>query len=309
MPTQLELDEARARWRELAGEDPGLGPIAAFHEARLASLAARPAPDAAVEISREDADRALRDGRPLLAAGRLAVDPVELQDELRRTCEELAATADEGSSALAAATVLARATVDVARLVVPALEDDRDVVAREANALGVDATALGELLQLAVQPALWEAAVQARAVVDLDRWDRGFCPLCGSWPALAELVGPERRRVLRCVRCGSGWSWLVLLCPYCGTDDHRELGSLAETDAGGRTRGIASVDTCERCRGYVKAVAAFTSYSAPRIVAEDVATLDLDVAAGEAGYRRPGDVDPAVAGIPRLVREGRALPG
>ena len=74
---------------------------------------------------------------------------------------------------------------------------------------------------------LWEAAARCAALTDIDKWDRGYCPVCGAWPALAELVGAEKRRVLRCGRCGTWWSWLVLLCPYCGNDDHRTLGTLS----------------------------------------------------------------------------------
>jgi FdhE protein len=153
-----------------------------------------------------------------------------------------------------------------------------------------------------MQPFLWEAAAQVAALADLDAWDRGYCPVCAAWPALAELVGPEKRRVLRCVRCGSAWSWLVLLCPYCGNDDHRTLGTIVEPGSSQR------IDVCERCHGYVKATPSYAPSSAVRLVAEDTATLDLDVAAADRGYRRPGDVDVTVAGIPRLVREGRALP-
>jgi hypothetical protein len=39
------------------------------------------------------------------------------------------------------------------------------------------------------------------------------------------------------------------------------------------------------------------------LAATDVATMDLDLAATDAGYRRPGDVDVETAGIPRMVRE------
>jgi FdhE protein len=170
---------------------------------------------------------------------------------------------------------------------------------------------------------LWEAAARSAALTDIDRWDRGFCPVCGAWPALAELVGAEKRRVLRCGRCGSWWSWLVLLCPYCGNDDHRTLGTLTAPrerpgaleggsagagEAGpGRTKD--RVDVCERCHGYLKSVATFHSVPTPQLAAEDVATVHLDVGARERGYTRPGAADAETAGIPRLVREGRVRAG
>ncbi len=248
-------------------------------------------------------------GEPLLAAGSLGFDEAEVAEELRRVAQNLSETAVLGTSAQATAARLAETTVDVAALALPALQNDAPAVERAARSLAVDATTLGELVQLALQPVLWEAASQAAALTEIDTWERGYCLCCGAWPGLAELIGTERRRVLRCVRCGSGWSWLVLLCPYCGTDDHRELGILelgAEGADGVEARGHR-IDVCERCHGYVKAVQTFTSNSAVRLVAEDVATLYLDAAATQAGYRRPGDVDAATAGIPRLARQGRSV--
>lgn len=263
-----------------------------------------------VALTRDEAARAITAGTPLLSAGSLAFDDEELAAELQAVARNLSETAVVGTSAHAAAVRLAETGADAAALALPALEGDRAALARAAQELGVDATALGEMVQLALQPVLWEAAALAGALADLDTWERGYCVVCGAWPGLSELIGTERRRVLRCVRCGSGWSWLVLLCPYCGTDDHRDLGTLelaadADRKAAERDRGHR-VDVCERCHGYLKAVQTFTPNTAVRLVAEDVATLYLDTAATAAGYRRPGDVDAATAGIPRLAREGRA---
>lgn len=278
----------------------GLGPIAAFHDARLADMAERAAPDVAVDLTSEAAAAAIRAGVPLLQVGAISLDPEEVQVELRRAAGLLAETAELGSPAQRTAERLSATTIDLGPLLARALEGDRSALDRAARERDLDPDAFARLLDLALQPYLWEAASQLSAVTDLDAWDRGYCPVCAAWPAMAELVGPEKRRVLRCVRCGSAWSWLVLLCPYCGNDDHRMLGAI--TEAGSSQR----IDVCERCHGYVKAAPSYAPASPLRLVAEDVATLDLDVAAADRGYTRPGDVDVAVAGIPRLVREGRA---
>ncbi len=255
----------------------------------------------AVDLGADAAARAIRDGVPLLQAGRLALDPEEVRDELRRVARDLAETTEPGTAAQRTAEVLATAPIDVEPLLGPVLDDDPAGVEREAFRLGLDPTGLSDLVGLALQPFLWAAAARLATLTDVDKWDRGYCPVCGAWPALAELVGPEKRRVLRCVRCGTGWSWFILLCPYCGNDDHRSLRVLHEEGTTER------VDACERCHGYVKAIGSYTSASPALLVAEDIATADLDIAAASAGYRRPGDVDVATAGIPRLVREGRAL--
>ena len=47
----------------------------------------------------------------------------------------------------------------------------------------------------------WAAAVP-------EGWVEPFCPICGAWPALAEVRGIERSRYFRCLRCGAGWHHL-----------------------------------------------------------------------------------------------------
>src|SRR5687767_1841678 len=189
IPTPLEIEEARARWRELAGADAGLGPIAAFHDERLAQLLGGSAPSVDLSLTAADAERAIANGEPLLAAGSLAFDDGDLASELAHVAQNLSETALVGTPAHAAATKLAVTNVDVASLAVPALQDDRSALALSAASLGVDATALGELVQLALQPILWEAATQGHSLTDLDRWERGYCLVCGAWPGLAELIG------------------------------------------------------------------------------------------------------------------------
>lgn len=271
-----------------------------------------------VVLGADAAMAAIAAGRPLLGEATLSCDPSEVRAELQRLARNLAETSAAGTPAQESASRLMNAPLDLAPLLQPALDGDRAVVEAAAFAANVDATAFGQLLELALQPVLWEAAQRLATVAGaegLEAWYRGFCPMCGSWPTLAELVGSERRRILRCGRCGTGWSWIVLLCPYCGNDDHRTLGTLQESAddapaAPGEPRAAAGarVDTCERCHGYLKGITAFESYPAVRLAAEDVATLHLDIAAAGAGYRRPGDVDQATAGIPRMVREPRPSP-
>lgn len=278
----------------------------------------RPGFDVTVELDPATAAEAIAAGRPLLGHATLACDPAEIRAELQLLARNLSETSGTGTPAQESATRLVNAPIDLGPVLQAALNGDRGAVEAAAFTANVDPAAFGQLLELALQPVLWDAAARIAAVVGADgmeAWYRGFCPVCGSWPTLAELVGSERRRILRCGRCGTGWSWIVLLCPYCGNDDHRTLGMLheaadAETQAPGEPAAAAGarVDTCEHCHGYLKAITAFASYPSARLAAEDVATLHLDIAAAEAGYRRPGEVDVATAGIPRLLREARPSP-
>jgi hypothetical protein len=55
-------------------------------------------------------------------------------------------------------------------------------------------------------------------------------------------------------------------------------------EAGGERR---RVDTCLGCRGYVKTLATLVGSDPGEVALDDLASVDLDVAALAGGYRRP----------------------
>ena len=114
-------------------------------------------------------------------------------------------------------------------------------------------------------------------------WAHGYCPICGGWPALAEMRGLDGARHLRCGCCGGDWRTEWLRCPFCGEGEHEKLGSLTSADKLERER----VEVCDRCRGYVKTMTTLSAIRPEHVVLQDLATLVLDVAALERGYRRP----------------------
>jgi FdhE protein len=114
-------------------------------------------------------------------------------------------------------------------------------------------------------------------------WTEGYCPICGAWPALAEIRGIERNRYLRCGRCGGEWQAQCLFCPYCGMTDHNQLVSLVSEKSGSNS----VIETCNRCLGYVKAFTTLQGSPPAKVILDDLASVDLDVAALEKGYKRP----------------------
>jgi len=88
-----------------------------------------------------------------------------------------------------------------------------------------------------------------------------------------------------------------LRCPFCGERDHERLSSLVSQGLERQT-----VDVCDRCRHYLKAFAAQTPIRPERVFLQDLATLVLDVAALERGYRRPAAKGRRVEVIARPAR-------
>jgi FdhE protein len=65
--------------------------------------------------------------------------------------------------------------------------------------------------------------------------------------------------------------------------DHDELASLVPEQAGTN----AVIDACQRCLGYVKTFTRLQGCAPGAVMLEDLASVDLDVAAVENGFARP----------------------
>jgi FdhE protein len=114
-------------------------------------------------------------------------------------------------------------------------------------------------------------------------WPHGYCPICASWPILAERRGLDRTRRLRCGRCGGDWPVEWLCCIYCGERDHQRLGSLVPEDR----EETLIVETCASCRGYLKSVATLQQIPPFALLLQDLETVELDLVALDRGYSRP----------------------
>ena len=172
---------------------------------------------------------------------------------------------------LLAAAELVVDPIDVAVLIDSAINQDDSLDAATAT-----------VAQLAVMPLL--QAMKRRYGPAVAEWTAGYCPVCGAWPALVEQSGLEREWHLRCGRCGADWVGVPHRCVYCGEDDHDRLGSLYADEAGEARR----VETSETCRGYVKVMAALRPTPAAELPLNDLAMVELELAALERDYRRPG---------------------
>ena len=180
--------------------------------------------------------------------------------------------------------------LDPERLFAEAFVQHHSHLAELAIQVGVDHDLLWTLASRAVAPLLRAYAEHLLPLVervddgspDGATWDRGYCPVCGAWPLLGELRGIELAAYLRCSACGSGWRARRLFCPYCGNDDFRQLRSL-QVEGEPRFR----ISVCERCKGYLKVGNAFDPPPAELVPLDDLASVQLDVAAIERGYQRP----------------------
>jgi len=149
-------------------------------------------------------------------------------------------------------------------------------------AASAEAPALRVLGQMAALPLL-QACGRGLASELPATWWEGYCPLCGAWPVVAEYTGLERKRQLRCGRCGTGWAIPLLRCVFCDETEHDHLGYLTP-EAGDQTR---KIEVCHTCKGYMKAWTTVRPLTPWAILLDDLTTVPLDVAALERGYHKP----------------------
>jgi FdhE protein len=114
---------------------------------------------------------------------------------------------------------------------------------------------------------------------DEDRWLRGYCPACGSAPAMAQLVGvdPVRKRLLACGCCGSRWRYQRTACPFCDNDSQR-IGIVGIQGESG-----LRIDYCEACKAYLKT---YDGVGQEALLLGDWSSLHLDVIAHDRGLKR-----------------------
>ena len=114
-----------------------------------------------------------------------------------------------------------------------------------------------------------------------DRPETGECPTCGS-PALAGLVSPGGtkfgHRHLHCSLCATSWRYVRSRCVHCGSTDKISYRQLAGTT-------FLRAECCEACHGYSKVF--FLEAARPlEPLADDLASLGLDLLVGEEGFAR-----------------------
>lgn len=121
----------------------------------------------------------------------------------------------------------------------------------------------------------------------------GVCPLCGTLPVASIVCAQspyQGYRYLHCALCATEWHMVRVQCSQCGASGKNIGYHCLESNAadkGPSEQGGAAVraESCEECRGYRKIL---YQEKDPGVepVADDVASLALDLLLGEQGYHR-----------------------
>ena len=141
-----------------------------------------------------------------------------------------------------------------------------------------DAAGLEPIILQAMRPFLTRSADAIMAKTDLAGWTHGTCPLCAGEPDFA-VITPAADRILICGRCSARWRFHQLTCPFCLNADRGRITSFASRD------GQYRLYACDECARYLKAYDARRASRPVMPIVDGVATLPLDAAAMQKGYK------------------------
>ena len=225
-------------------------------------------------------------GTPALAGEPIPVPVAVLTPMLVKLCEALA-RGGAGASAEHIQQEIEGRRLDAGSLLTCSLRRDHQAIRTAATHRGLAPDLLWLVAELGVSPfvfaiqrSIFEAPPPPDLQAALAQWTRGYCPACGSWPALAEVVA--QRPILRCSFCALAWEQPSHVCIYCDAPGDR-VTPVATGD--GRTD--RRLDACLSCSGYLKAIDVAALSPFPLLAIGDLETMDLDMTAMQRGLGRP----------------------
>ena len=222
-------------------------------------------------------DKAVAAGTPVLTFEQIPIDWSDLRFLVRSTSDAMRTHEAIEPDDYRRVDALTR---DAERLL-PAVKNWYEA-ARPVPAGGHEVSAeiagLEPLLLQAMRPFLSKCADAIMARTVFHGWPHGNCPVCGGEPDLS-VITPGAERLLLCSRCTARWRFHQLACPWCLNADRSKITSFATRD------GLYRLNGCDVCLRYVKAFDGRHSSRQVMPAVDAIATLTLDAAAVQRGYR------------------------
>jgi FdhE protein len=288
-------EKAEARWQALRTTRPDLAPALELQRRLLSlvsELAERLEGGRLPRLSLPPKYLAAKLGRgvPVFTGEPIPLPVPLLAPALLRFCDALA-DGGAGEAATHIREQIASGNMEASSLLVASLTRNQASIRIGASHRGLAPDLVWLVAELAVSPfvhalqhLVFAHAIDQTVVTALQQWTRGYCPACGSWPALAEVVfhSGGGHRTLRCSFCSSGWELPTYSCIYC-----EHSGADFVTAAPNEERKDRRLEVCSACGGYLKTIDVAELSPFPLLSISDIETTDLDLAAMEHGYQRP----------------------
>jgi len=185
---------------------------------------------------------------------------------------------DDAEAARAFLAALGSGAFTLRELAESVLQGRDDIMRGIAAGANIDAGLVQALVYWAMQPFMEALAELLEGKLDLERWNRGVCPVCGSHTRLGYMTGAGNALYLKCQVCGAEWRFPRVTCPFCGNNESGTVGFYT-IDGDKRFR----LYECKKCHHYWKVVDENVAGTLVPRKLYDVWTLKLDHIAREKG--------------------------
>ncbi|MEN6331668.1 MAG: formate dehydrogenase accessory protein FdhE [Smithella sp.] len=110
-------------------------------------------------------------------------------------------------------------------------------------------------------------------------WEKGYCPICGTFPSIALIEEQGGKRFLHCSACGHYWRFTRIICPHCENEAAKGMDYFYVES---KTQESAFI--CDKCKKYL-----VTLYRAGSLFTRDmdvsaISLIHLDMIMQDKGY-------------------------
>jgi FdhE protein len=158
-------------------------------------------------------------------------------------------------------------------------DEGEKIVGRWSSAFQITETGIYLFLTVATRIILGKRASSlADAIKDL-KWDKGYCPVCGTHPAIGWIEEKGSKRWLRCGQCGTNWSFSRVICPYCENEAQQGMDYFYVDE-----RPQESAFTCEKCKKYLITLNRISELNEHNLDVEAISLAYLDMIMQDKGF-------------------------
>jgi FdhE protein len=234
-----------------------------------------------LDIDEEHMNARIIEGLPLVEKKVLTLDMKLAASLFKKLCKIMGRNKKVSKDIEQITQAIKNKDIDIQELLKQVASENDGFITALSEKLEVKKSVLTFLAINSLKPIFEAYAKKLSNYVDQERWAKGYCPICGSEPVIAELR-ENGARFLLCSSCGYEWRFNKLKCPFCENDEQQSLRYFYSEQEGRTYR----VDVCEKCKRYIKTVETDALVGKVISLLEDAGSFHFDIIAQNAGYRR-----------------------
>ncbi len=113
-----------------------------------------------------------------------------------------------------------------------------------------------------------------------DTWEKGYCPVCGTFPSIAMIKEKIAERWLHCSQCGYEWKFSRVVCPYCEHQACEEMPFFFVED-----KDKECAFACDKCKRYLITLTRMSDLTIRDLDISAISLTHLDIIMQEKGFQ------------------------